>query len=169
MIENGYGKLQNPVFLMRYGYEDYLKYAPKGWLETFETAMNEGKPEPYGDNSQKVYEFMTYPLDELVNLDLKGRLGTDPETRRQKIAEVLKKAEDRTNIEMIGTLPDEVRSKRQKLASVIAALILFFFGLTLWKVWQILAPDNEYVEKKKSNHILIIALLLAPALISVFV
>lgn len=41
MIENGYGKMQNPVFLKRYGYEEYLRYAPDGWLETFETAMRD--------------------------------------------------------------------------------------------------------------------------------
>ncbi len=169
MIENGYGKMQNPVFLKRYGYEDYLKYAPQGWLETFEKAMNEGKPEPFGDNCQKVYEFMTYPLDELVNLDLKGRLGTDPEARRKKIAEVLTKAEERTNIEMIGTLPENVRSQRQRLASVIAALILFFFAFTLWRVWRILAPQQEHYENKKSKHLVLISLLLAPAIISVFV
>ncbi|MCD8480644.1 MAG: hypothetical protein LRZ88_10825 [Candidatus Cloacimonetes bacterium] len=67
--------MQNPVFLKRYGYEEYLRYAPIGWLETFETAMREGNPEPYGDNCQKVYEFMTYPLDELIGLELSGRLA----------------------------------------------------------------------------------------------
>ncbi len=169
MIENGYGHMQNPVFLKRYGYEDYLKYAPKGWLETFEKAMSEGKPEPYGDNCQKVYEFMTYPLDELVKLDLKGKLGTQPEERQKKIAEVLKRAEVRTNIEMIGTLPDHVKSKRQRLASVIAALILFFFAFTLWKVWKILTPDQVRIENKKNKHFTLIIVMLAPALISIFV
>ncbi|MBP7562213.1 MAG: extracellular solute-binding protein [Candidatus Cloacimonetes bacterium] len=169
MIENGYGKMQNPVFLKRYGYEDYLKYAPQGWLETFEKAMNEGNPEPFGDNCQKVYEFMTYPLDELVNLDMKGKLGTHPAERRKKIAAVLKKAEERTNIEMIGTLPDNVKSKRQRLASVIAALILFLFALTLWKVWRILAPEQKHQESKKTKHLIMILLLLAPAVISIFI
>lgn len=167
MIENGYGKLQNPVFLKRYGYEEYLRYAPKGWLETFETAMREGKPEPYGDNCQKVYEFMTYPLDELIKMDLKGALGTDPIERRNKIRQVLKQAQERTNQEMIGTLPDDVKIKRERLAGVIAALIILAFAFTLWRVWKILAPEQKVPSKKNNKYLFYITLLLAPGIISI--
>ncbi len=167
MIESGYGRMQNPVFLKRYGYEDYLRYAPQGWLETFETAMREGKPEPFGDNCQKVYEFMTYPLDELIRLDRSGKLGTDPATRRQNILKVLKAAEDRTNAEMIGVLPAEVKLKRERLAGVIAALILFAFGFTLWRVWRILVPQQTVQQNRNFRHLPWIVLLLAPAVISI--
>ncbi|MDD2332360.1 MAG: extracellular solute-binding protein, partial [Candidatus Cloacimonetes bacterium] len=132
MVESGYGRTQNPVFLKRYGYEEYLRYAPQGWLETFETAMQEGKPEPYGDNCQKVYEFMTYPLDELIGLFIAGKLDWDQPDVHQKISLILKKAEDRTNIQMIGKLSREEKLKRERLAAVIAALILLAFSFTLW-------------------------------------
>jgi len=168
MVESGYGRMQNPVFLKRYGYEDYLRYAPAGWLETFQTAMEEGKPEPYGDNCQKVYEFMTYPLDELIKLDRSGKLGKDPELRRANILRVLQKAQDRTNAEMIGVLPKAEQLKRERLAAVIAALIIFAFALTLWKVWKILAPETRMSSSRSSKRMFWIALLLAPAVISVF-
>ena len=124
MVESGYGKMQNPVFLQRYGYENYLRHAPTGWMETFEKAMREGKPEPYGDNCQKVYEFMTYPLDELIGMEMSGKLSSDPDERRQQIRAVLLAAQDRTNAQMIGSVAPEVRSKRERLAAVVAALIL---------------------------------------------
>ncbi len=168
MVESGYGRTQNPVFLKRYGYDDYLRYAPEGWLETFETAMREGKPEPFGDNCQKVYEFMTYPLDELIKLDRSGRLGNDPQTRRAAILRVLQKAQERTNAEMIGTLPKAEKIRRERLAAVIAALILFAFLLTLWRVWTILAPQTKNSASPSSKRWFWIALLLAPAVISIF-
>ncbi len=167
MIENGYGKMQNPVFLKRYGYEEYLRYAPKGWLETFETAMREGKPEPYGDNCQKVYEFMTYPLDELIKLDLDDKLGENEEEVSAKIMSVLQAAQARTNEEMIGTLPQEVKIKRERIAGVIATFILLTFAFTLWKVWKILTPESKVKGKKNNKYLFYIIILLAPAVLSI--
>ena len=169
MVENGYGRMQNPVFLKRYGYEDYLRYAPSGWLETFETAMREGKPEPWGDNCQKVYEFMTYPLDELIGLELSGRLGSDPEARRAKIASVLAAAETRTNAQMIGTVPDAVKARRERLAAVVAGLIIFAFVFTLWRVWKILSPEQKSQRRMSGRYMFWTVLLLAPAVISIFI
>ncbi len=167
MIENGYGRMQNPVFLKRYGYEEYLRYAPAGWLETFQTAMREGTPEPYGDNCQKVYEFMTYPLDELIKLDLNGSLGVSKEERRKAIFSVLKEAEQRTNEEMIGTIPEEVKIKRERIAGIIAALIILTFAFTLWRVWKILTPEASVRTKKNNKYLFYITILLAPAVISI--
>lgn len=167
MIENGYGKMQNPVFLKRYGYEEYLKYAPEGWLETFQTAMREGKPEPYGDNCQKVYEFMTYPLDELIKLDLKGNLGSNQAGRSSKIMSVLQAAQERTNQEMIGSLPEDVKIKRERIAGVIATFILLIFAFTLWKVWKILTPETKVKGKKNNKYLFYIIILLAPAVLSI--
>lgn len=169
MIESGFGKMQNPVFLKRYGYEDYLRFAPAGWLETFETAMREGKPEPFGDNCQKVYEFMTYPLDELIKLDLAGKLGKSPEERRVRIGSILSAAQTRTNQEMIGIVAPQQQALREKLASVIAALIVFGFVFTIWKVWKILAPGTISTNSGKKSRIPLLILLLAPAVISIFV
>ncbi len=167
MIENGYGRMQNPVFLKRYGYEEYLRYAPAGWLETFQTAMREGTPEPYGDNCQKVYEFMTYPLDELIKLDLNGSLGVSKKERRKAIFSVLKEAEQRTNEEMIGTIPEEVKIKRERIAGIIAALIILTFAFTLWRVWKILTPEARVRTKKNNKYLFYITILLAPAVISI--
>jgi multiple sugar transport system permease protein len=169
MIDSGYGRMQNPVFLARYGYNEFLRFAPKGWLETFQKAMTEGNPEPYGDNCQKVYEFMTYPLDKLVGMDMAGKLGSDSATRKANIFKVLQAAQDRTNSEMIGRLSPEQKLKRGRLAAVIASLILFTFAFSLWRVWRILAPENKYQTSLSSKHMLWIVLLLAPAVISILV
>ncbi len=169
MVDSGYGRMQNPLFLQRYGYEEYLRYAPAGWLETFQIAMREGRPEPYGANCQKVYEYMTHPLEELVALDLKGKLGQDPQARRQLIAAVLKRGEDRTNQEMIGRIPPATKAFRERLALFFAGLILLVFGFTLWKVWQLLTPENKAQGRLRFNYRAWVLLLLAPAVLTILV
>lgn len=169
MVDSGYGRMQNPVFLKRYGYEEYLRYAPAGWLETFETAMREGRPEPFGDNCQKVYEYMTHPLEELVALGLKGRLPEDPQKLRALILTTLNKGEARTNQEMIGHIPPETKAKRERLATLIAALILLAFSFTLWRVWKLLSPENPTQGKLRFNYRVWVVLLLAPAVVTIIV
>ncbi len=167
MVDSGYGRMQNPVFLKRYGYEDYLRYAPRGWLETFERALSEGKPEPYGNNCQKVYEFMTYPLDELVGLELAGKL--DPRTRDSMIMRILKAAESRTNSEMIGRLKEETRVFRERAAMLLAVFILLAFCFTLYKVWILLTPRYKYQKQLGNRSLVWVMLLLAPAVITILV
>ena len=169
MVDSGYGRMQNPVFLKRYGYEEYLRYAPAGWLETFETAMCEGRPEPFGDNCQKVYEYMTYPLEELVAMGLKDRLPKDPGQRRKLIASVLRQGEARTNQEMIGHIPPETKAFRERLAMLIAILILLAFCFTLWRVWKLLSPEAHSSAKLRFNHRVWVVMLLAPAVITILV
>lgn len=168
MIESGYGRMQNPVFLKRYGYEDYLKYAPVGWLETFETAMREGKPEPYGDNCQKIYEYMTYPLEQLIGMQNAGKLPSDPAERKAIIMRVLSQAQERTNMEMIGTLSPQEELKRERVAAVFAALILFVFGFSIWRVFRILSPQLKVPRRLSGSAQAWVILLLAPAVISIF-
>ncbi|MCK4248521.1 MAG: extracellular solute-binding protein, partial [Candidatus Omnitrophica bacterium] len=104
MIENGYGKLMNPVYLKRYGYEEYLEEVPKTWLPVFEEALTNGKPEPYGKNCQMVYQFMTKPIDQAIALEYRGKLGSTDDEKRKKLKEILTAAVARTNKEMIGKL-----------------------------------------------------------------
>ncbi len=169
MVDSGYGRMQNPVFLQRYGYGEYLRYAPSGWLQTFETALREGRPEPFGDNCQKVYEYMTYPLEELIALDLKGALGTDPAARRARIAAILKAGQDRTNAQMIGKLEPRQRVIRNRLAMLIAALILAAFVWTLWRSWRLLTPQTAVQKELSGSHRAWVILLLAPAVITIAV
>lgn len=166
MIDAGFGKMQNPILLERYGYEEYLKYSPAGWIETFEEAVKNGKPEPYGRNCQKIYEFMTYPLDDCISLELAGKLGNTPEEKRVKIKEILDAAVERTNEKMIGDIPPEVRKQRNQVAVFVAILVFIVFFIILYKVWQIFTPKNQYIPKKKNRYFWAYAMLV-PALGSI--
>lgn len=168
MIEAGYGKMQNPIYLKRYGYSEYLKYTHKEWLQVFEEAMEDGKPEPYGRNCQMVYQFMTYPLEKAIALDLKGDLGKTPEEKRQHIKKLLDEGVRRTNEEMIGVLTPQERAKRNRIALLVAMLIAVVFFATLYKVWQIFTPkDGPMVEGWMVKKYFFAYLLLIPGLGSI--
>ncbi|MBN1970899.1 MAG: extracellular solute-binding protein [Candidatus Delongbacteria bacterium] len=169
MIESGFGRLQNPLYLKKYGYEEYLKYSPEGWIETFEEALKNGKPEPFGKNCQKVYEYMTYPLDECISLEEKNQLGSNENEKRENISKILKGAVERTNEKMIGKISDEDRIKRSRIAVLVAIIVFSLFTFSIYRVWKIFTPEHkgEIGHKKKSSTKFYGALMLIPAILSI--
>ncbi len=147
MVEYGYGKFMNPVYLKRFGYKEYLEDVPETWLPVFEEAMASGIPEPYGKNCQMVYNFMTYPIDRALALEYRGKLGGTDEEKRKKIKELLVSAVERTNKEMIGKLSDADRNFRNKVALIVAVIVLSVFCFVLWRVWNIFTPKGEGMPK----------------------
>lgn len=164
MINAGYGKIQNPIYLQRYGYEEYLKYSPEGWIETFEEALNNGKPEPYGHNCQKIYEFMTYPVEKCITLEDKGKLGKNWDEKREKIGEIFEEAVTRTNEKMIGKISVAERYKRNRIATLVASLVFLGFIFALYRVWKIFSPKDNVVSKKKNKYSTIAWIMIIPAL-----
>jgi len=168
MINAGYGRMQNPLYLKKYGYEEFIRYTPPDWIETFEDALANGKPEPYGRNTQKIYEFMTYPIEKCISLEEKGELGNSDEEKEKNISDIFSDAVQRTNEKMIGIIPPEIRRSRNRIAVFAAFFIFIFFSIVLYKVWKIFTPDRIELTKRKNTKIVLLAsLLLAPALGSI--
>ncbi len=143
MVEAGFGRMQNPVYLKRYGYESYVKYSRPDWLEIYEDTLRNAKPEPFGKNCQRIYEYMGDPLEKCVSLEKKGLLGRTPEERRKKIKEILDEGVARTNKEMIGILAPEERVTRDRLALLCAGFIGMAFTMVLYKTWRIFTPTHR--------------------------
>jgi len=66
-------------------------------------------------------------------------------------------------------VPPETQAFRERLALLIAALILLAFCFTLWRVWKLLSPQRQYAQKRRISYAGWVALLLAPAVITVLV
>jgi len=143
LVEQGFGKFVNPLFLRKFGYEEYLELVPKNWLPVFEEAMENGKPEPYGKNCQMVYTYMTYPMAECVALERAGKLGQTDDERRRRIKQVLVAAVKRTNEEMIGAITPQERRHRNSVALVVGIAIVAVFLTVLRKVWLIFTPKDD--------------------------
>ncbi|MBT3755222.1 MAG: extracellular solute-binding protein [Candidatus Cloacimonetes bacterium] len=168
MIDAGFGKMQNPLYLKKYGYEEYLKYTPTGWLNTFEEAVENGKPEPYGSNCQKIYEYMTYPIDNCISLEESETLGVTEDEKRIKIREILDDAAKRTNEKMIGKVSIKERTRRNRIASIVAFFVFTIFLFALYKVWKIFTPNIKYQQKIQQKKKYYFAyLMLVPALASI--
>jgi ABC-type sugar transport system permease subunit/ABC-type glycerol-3-phosphate transport system substrate-binding protein len=146
MVEQGMGQFVNPMYLKEFGYDEYLEMVPKTWLPTFEEAMKNGQPEPYGKNCQMVYNYMTFPLSKLIQMEKDGELSDIYEERRSTVKDVLEKAVVRGNEEMIGILPDDERAYRNSVAFVVGICLFTVFLIILWRVWIIFTP-KEVVEK----------------------
>ena len=170
MVEEGYGKMVNPLNLKEFGYEEYLKYVPKQWLDIFEETIEHGRPEPYVKNCQKIYQFMSHPLEKCIALDRKGKLGKDQEEKREKISEIFDSAVENTNQKMLKELPKDVRNKRNRVALIVAVFIFTAFVFVMYKVWNIFTPDDTFSpqsEKRITKLKFYAFVILLPALISI--
>lgn len=125
LVEGGLGRFVNPTYLALAGYEGLNRTAPPGWNETWRVALETGRPEPYGRNSNYAYNLMTIPVQEADNLSRNDQLSEDPVQRRAMLAGLLKTAAEKARREMLGTVsPDVMQKRRWTAAAVLAALIL---------------------------------------------
>ena len=142
LVEGGLGRFVNPLNLKKFGYDEYLKYIPQEYVETFEIAVKSGKPEPYGKNCQAIYSFMGTPLEKIIN-----RVGRDDlgDTRAEKLAEakaILTTAVNRTNEEMIGRISPAERRKRNSVAFIVAVFVFALFAAAVVRIWKIFTPEE---------------------------
>ena len=151
LVEHGYGKFVDPSWLKKFGYEEYLKFVPQDWVDLLDQAIKEGKPEPYGKNCQLVYNFMSVPMQECVDLEYRGKLGKTDDERRKKIKKILEHHVSVTNEQMIGVVSPEERRKRNNIALVVAICMLSGFLLVLRRVWNIFTPKKDIGIPKKGT------------------
>jgi len=121
MVEGGLGRFVNPKYLRRFGYPEIERLAPRGWAETFEIAIETGRPEPYGRNSNLAYDLMTFPIQDAEHLAVNDQLPEDQEKRLDMLHGLLKGACARANEEMIGIISPRERFWR-RVSAVVAPM-----------------------------------------------
>ncbi len=172
MVANGMGRSLSPEWLRKFGYQEYLKDIRPELEETFDNALNNGKPEPYGRNCQMVYTYMTEPLNEAKQMAMNGELPENREERIQMLRTMLKKSETKTTEQMIGKLSPEERARRNMWAMVAGVLICGLFCYALYRIWQIFSPKDSYSGKTKGWQFRKNALgylIMLPALMSILI
>ena len=172
MVEGGLGRFINPKYLRMFGYPEIERLSPKGWAENFEIAINTGKPEPYGKNSNVAYQMMTFPIQEAEQLMLNDQLPEDREARLDILQGLLRTHNARANEIMIGLITPEDRRLRRIVAVVVLAAIIVAFALVFRRVSRIFtAPAEAGREQQKWDfrRYSTSYLLLIPAAILIFV
>ena len=182
MVEGGLGRFVNPRFLRMFGYDDLIRLAPPGWEETFNIAMETGKPEPYGSNCQLVYFQMTKPMEKADAMAMNGILPLssaedmakatpeDLEKRLAMLHGLLKESTVETNEKMVGILTPKQKLMRRTAAFALLIAIVVAFALVFRKIIRVFTPPKiEGVEQVTwgFNKYKMAYLLLLPALLSI--
>jgi len=192
LVEGGLGKFVNPKYLKMFGYPEVIRLAPKGWSEVFEIAIETGRPEPHGRNSNVAYDLMTYPLQDAEQLALAEKLppydlppgenvfdlyrryindeASNP--RLDLLRGMLVGANARANEEMIGIIPPRERLIRRIVAGIVLLAIVVAFVFVFRKIVKAFTPPADPGGRKigwgfrkyKWAYILLL-----PAVLSVFI
>ncbi len=142
MVEGGLGRFVNPKYLEKYGYEDVMQLTPPGWARAFEIAIDTGKPEPYGRNSNIAYDMMTVPIQQAEQMYMNGDLSEDPDIRTAQLRQILDDAVAKANEKMIGILTPKQKQKRRLTAAIVLALIVIAFGYVFRRVIRTFTPPS---------------------------
>jgi len=148
MVEGGFGRFINPKYLERFGYPEVVRLSPKGWAENFRIAIETGRPEPYGRNSNIAYDEMTTPIQEAEELAITDRLPEDPNERLDVMHRLLIKANAHANEMMIGIVPPRQRRVRNWTAAGVLAAIVLTFGFVFWRIAKVFTPPEATVGRR---------------------
>ena len=141
MVEGGLGRFVNPKYLRMFGYPEIERLAPKGWSDTFNIAIETGRPEPYGRNSNVAYDLMTFPIQQAEDMAISDKLPKDPEERLDVLHGLLKNGCARANEEMIGIISPAERLKRRASAIIVLLAIVITMVVVFRKIMQAFTPD----------------------------
>lgn len=172
MVEGGLGQFINPKYLSMFGYDDLIRLAPKGWKECFEIAIETGRPEPYGKNSNYIYDILTKPVQQAESLAFNGSLPLSGPIRQQELKKLLGEAVKEANEEMLGILTPQDRQIRRLTAGGVLTIMLTLFIFLLLKVGRYFSPPKASMEQqpvlKARVRVAFTALtLLGPALLTI--
>lgn len=172
MVESGLGRFIHPRYLRLFGYPEVERLSPPGWARTFDIAMETGKPEPYGGNSNLAYEMMTLPLQKAEAMALKDQLPDEPGRRLDVLQAMLQKGVKRADEQMMGVVAPTERMVRRVVAGLVLATILVVFVLGFRQVSRLFSAPGSVVPPARvggRRRVIWVALLLAPALLTVLV
>jgi len=140
-VDAGYGTFLDPESLERFGYTDILKRIPEDWRTTVETASKAGVPEPYGNNTQLIYEYVSAPINWALE---RPELLELPKTEAlNRIQTQLNIAAERVNKFMLGELSDSEWRKRRMVGGFVLFLVVATFVITIRWVWRSFSKQEE--------------------------
>ena len=159
-VDNGYGLFVNPDQLEQFGYTDLLKRVPQGWQDAFAAAAVNGTPEPYGRNTQLIYQSMSEP----INTALTEPLGGLPEEQaKARILQWLEDAEYQVNTKTLGRLSEEQMQTRRIVGGIVLLMVVTLFTVCMAWVWRAFKREEQQgMEKRSLRKYIVGYLLLAP-------
>ena len=148
LVENGMGHFINPAYLKMFGYKDLLRLAPKGINETFQTAIKNGQPEPYGKNCQMVYKFILQPIQQAQQIRAAEELPKNKNEIQKIMLNILKSSAQKANEQMLGIIPKKEMFKRRIFAIFILVIMAAAFSVLFSRVYRAFTPSSQAKNEK---------------------
>ena len=120
LVRSGMARFVNPDRLREFGYDALVRLSPPEWTEVYRIAIETGRPEPYGPQSNIAYDQLSLPLQEATQLSLTDKLPEDPEERLAVFQSLLAASKEQAEREMLG----EQTPQQQKTQGTVAILVL---------------------------------------------
>jgi multiple sugar transport system permease protein len=168
LVQAGLAQFIHPDRLLEFGYDALVKLSPPGWTDVFRLAVENGKPEPYGPNSNIAYDQLSLPLQAARELAMQDELPEDREERLGVLQRLLSDSVARAEREMLGEVPEEELEKQGRVALVVISLIVLAYALlmrVIVRTYAQAAREEGSVAKRRNG--LWVAALLTPALAAV--
>jgi len=166
MVEYGFGPFLDPRDLVRFGYPDIAEKVPSDWRTAMRTALAAGVPEPYGKNTQQIYDKVSEPIN--WAFDRPELLDLPREAALEKIREQLALQAARVDRFMLGELsPREWRARRLWGGLLLLAVVLAFAGAVRFAFHSFRRAEAEPGERPPARCCRKAYLFLAPALLLV--
>jgi multiple sugar transport system permease protein len=171
LVEGGLGRFINPAYLRKFGYDELIRFAPPGWQETFEIAISDSEPEPYGRFANPIYDILDRPIKEANALAREDRLPEDPGARRAVLAGLIKEAAGVARREILDELPPAEMKKRRTTAGVFILALLALLAIVFRIIVKSFTPPGDIGKHggwqfRKYGHAY---LLLVPAMLTILV
>ncbi|NCD33400.1 MAG: extracellular solute-binding protein [Spartobacteria bacterium] len=143
MVEGGLAQFVNPKYLKRFGFGEMERLTSKELAETFRIAVETGRPEPYGKNSNFAYDLMSLPIQKAEQLALNDQLPADENERLKIMQKLLVDGCARANELMMGALSEKERRTRRYCAAGLLVVMIGFFAWVLHRIASMFVSKEE--------------------------
>jgi multiple sugar transport system permease protein len=127
LVQAGLGAFIQPRQLERHGYGALVRLSPPGWTRVFDLAVESGRPEPFGPNSNIAYDQLDKPLQQAVERALKNELPADEGARLLELQKLLAESAVRARREMLGETPPGETAFRSRVSAVVLLLLALVY------------------------------------------
>ena len=150
LVQGGFGRFVSPERLAAAGFPDLSLSIPPEWRDCQDIAIRDGRPEPYGQNANTIYDILTPPIRRAEELSLNGSLPTDPEARLAVLRSLLADAKRRADVEMLGRVPPSAMRIRRAAAVALLLLLLLLATLAVRQTLCIFFPKKASAPATRS-------------------
>ena len=150
-VENGYGEYIRPAMLEAAGYPEYVRRIPQGWEETFQLAMQNGVPEPYGKNCEAVYRYASQAINQIrTDATVEHAIDHGDATQaKARIREILRARVRSSDERMLHILTPEEAHLRRTVATIVTIIIIIIFAVVFRRVWRVFTPEQTHVDPQR--------------------